>query len=93
MKNFQCDFVALLVLFVSLSSRRWFKSSYDNEANLDFESVMTTVIKLLVSVLGDVTSACIKLLAEGLVTSMHNLAGLSRQHVIAKPSRGFSFPL
>ena len=24
---------------------------------------------------------------------MHNLAGLSRQHVIAKPSRGFSFPL
>ena len=68
MKNFQCDFVALLVLFVSLSSRRWFKSSYDNEANLDFESVMTKVIKLLVSVLGDVTSACIKLLSVGDVT-------------------------
>ena len=32
-------------------------------------------------------------LAGGLVTPMHNLAGLSRQHVIAKSSRGFSFPL
>ena len=33
-----------------------FKSSSDNVANLDFNSAMTKLIKLLVSVLGDVTS-------------------------------------
>ena len=46
-----------LVLFASSSSRRNFKSSSDNVANLDFDSAMTTLIKLLVSMLGDVTSA------------------------------------
>lgn len=46
-----------LVLFASSSSRRNFKSSSDNVANLDFDSTMTTLIKLLVSMLGDVTSA------------------------------------
>ena len=44
--------MALLVLFASLSSRRRFKSSSDKVANLDFDSAMTQLIKLLVSVLG-----------------------------------------
>ena len=52
MKNYSADFVALLVLFASLSSRRRFKSSSDNVVNLDFDSAMTQLIKLLVSVLG-----------------------------------------
>ena len=51
MKNFQ---------FTSLSSRRRSKSSADNVANLDVDSAMTKLLKLLFSVLGDVTSACIK---------------------------------
>ena len=68
MKNYSADFVALLVLFASLSSRRRFKSSSDNVTNLDFDSAMTQLIKLLVSVLGDVTSACIKLLFVGMTS-------------------------
>ena len=51
MKNFQ---------FTSLSSRRRSKSSADNVANLDVDSAMTKLLKLLFSVLGDVTFACIK---------------------------------
>ena len=47
--------MSLLVLFASLSSRRRFKSSSDNVANLDFDSAMKKLIKLLVSVLVDVT--------------------------------------
>ena len=62
--------MALLVLFASLSSRR-FKSSSDNVANLDFDSAMTKLIKLLVSVVGDVTSACIKLLSVGMTSLLH----------------------
>ena len=69
-KTFSADFVALLVLFASLSSRR-FKSSSDNVANLDFDSAMTKLIKLLVSVVGDVTSACIKLLSVGMTSILH----------------------
>ena len=56
MKNFQ---------FTSLSSRRKSKFSADNVANLDVDSAMTKLLKLLLSVLGDVTSACIKLLSVG----------------------------
>ena len=63
--------MALLVLFASLSSRRRFKSSSDNVANLDFDSAMTKLIKLLVSVVGDVTSACIKLLSVGMTSLLH----------------------
>ena len=43
--------MALLVFFASLSSRRRFKSSSDNVANLDFDPTMTKLFKLLVSVL------------------------------------------
>ena len=71
MKTFSADFVALLVLFASLSSRRRFKSSSDNVANLDFDSAMTKLIKLLVSVVGDVTSAGIKLLSVGMTSILH----------------------
>ena len=60
--------MALLVLFASLSSRRRFKSSSDNVANLDFDSAMTKLIKMLVSVVGDVTSACIKLSSVGMTS-------------------------
>ena len=48
-----------------LSSRRS-KFSADNVANLDVDSAMTKLLKLLLSVLGDVTSACIKLLSVGM---------------------------
>ena len=54
------------MLFASLSSRRRFKSFSDNVSNLDLDSAMTKLIKLLVSVVGDVTSACIRLVG------MHN---------------------
>ena len=60
--------MALLVLFASLSSRRRFKSSSDNVANLDFDSAMTKLIKMLVSVVGDVISACIKLSSVGMTS-------------------------
>ena len=56
MKNF---------LFTSLSSRRRSKSA-DNVANLDVDAAMTKLLKLLFRVLGDVTSACIKLLSVGM---------------------------
>jgi len=42
-------------------------------ANLDFDSAVTKLIKLLVSVLGDVTSACIKLLSVGMTSIVHIL--------------------
>ena len=63
--------MSLLVLFASLSSRRRFKSSSDNVANLDFDSAMKKLIKLLVSVLVDVTSACIKLLSVSMTSLFH----------------------
>ena len=62
MKNFQ---------FTSLSSRRRSKFSADNVANLDVDSAMTKLLKLLLSVLGDVTSACIKLLSVGMTSLLH----------------------
>ena len=62
MKNFQ---------FTSLSSRRRSKFSADNVANLDANSAMTKLLKLLLSVLGDVTSACIKLLSVGMTSLLH----------------------
>ena len=62
MKNFQ---------FTSLSSRRRAKFSADNVANLDVDSAMTKLLKLLLSVLGDVTSACIKLLSVGMTSLLH----------------------
>ena len=37
----EADFVALLVLFASLSSRRWLNSFSDNVAHLNFHSAMT----------------------------------------------------
>ena len=46
-KTFSADFVSLLVLFASLSSRRRFKSSFDKVANLGFDSAMTKLIELL----------------------------------------------
>ena len=62
-----------------VSSRRRFKSSSDNVANgLDFDSAMTKLIKLLVGVVGDLvgvvgdgTSACIKLLSVGMASLLH----------------------
>ena len=62
MKNFQ---------FTSLSSRRRSKFSPDNVANVDVDSAMTKLLKLLLSVLGDVTSACIKLLSVGMTSLLH----------------------
>ena len=62
MKNFQ---------FTSLSSRRRSKFSADNVANLDVDSAMTKLLKLLLSVLSDVTSACIKLLSVGMTSLLH----------------------
>ena len=62
MKNFQ---------FKSLSSRRRSKFSADNVVNLDVDSAMTKLLKLLLSVLGDVTSACIKLLSVGMTSLLH----------------------
>ena len=62
MKNFQ---------FTSLSSRRRSKFSADNVANLDVDSAMAKLLKLLLSVLGDVTSACIKLLSVGMTSLLH----------------------
>ena len=62
MKNFQ---------FTSLSSRRRSKFSADNVVNLDVDSAMTKLLKLLLSVLGDVTSACIKLLFVGMTSLQH----------------------
>ena len=47
-----------LVLFASLSSRRRSKAAFVSVANLD--TAMTMLLKLLVSVSGDVTSAFIK---------------------------------
>ena len=47
------------------------KSSSDNVANLDFNSAMTKLIKLLVSVVGDVISACIKLLSVDMTSLLH----------------------
>ena len=64
-----------LVLFASLSSRRFKFSSY-NVANLDFNSAMTKLIKLLFSVLGDVTSACIKLLSVDMASLLHNIKSI-----------------
>ena len=64
--------MALLVLFASLSSSRRFKSSSDYVANLDFDSAMTKLIKLLVSVVGDVTSICIKLLSVGMTSLLQS---------------------
>ena len=63
--------MALLVLFASVSSRRRFKSSSDNVANLDFDSAMTKLNKLLVSVAGDVPSAYIKLFSVGMASLLH----------------------
>ena len=62
MKNFQ---------FTSLSSRRRSKFSADNVANLDVDAAMTKLLKQLFSVLGDVTSACIKLLSVGMTSLLH----------------------
>ena len=45
--------------------------SADNMANLDVDSAMTKLLKLLLSVLGDVTSACIKLLSVGMTSLLH----------------------
>ena len=42
-------------------------------ANLAFDCAMTKLIKLLVCVLGDVTSACIKLLSVGMTSIVHIL--------------------
>jgi len=39
--------------------------------NFDFDSAMTKLIKRLVSVVGDVTSACIKLLSVGMTSLLH----------------------
>ena len=57
--------------FTSLSSRRRSKFSADNMANLDVDATMTKLLKLLFSVLGDVTSACIKLLSVGMTWLLH----------------------
>ena len=46
-------------------------------ANLDFDSAMTKLIKLLVSVAGDVTSACIKLFSVGIASLLHIYSLLS----------------
>ena len=37
---------------------------------------MTKLIELLVSVLGDVTSACIKLLSVGMTSILHNIKSI-----------------
>ena len=52
--------MALSVLFASLSARMRSKSSSQKVANLDVDSAMTKLLKLLVKVLGDVTYTCIK---------------------------------
>ena len=59
------------MFFAYLSSRRRFKSSSDNVANLDFDFAMIKQIKRQVSVLVEVTSACLKLLSVGMTPLLH----------------------
>ena len=54
-----------------IAAGRRSKFSADNVANLDVDAAMTKLLKLLFSVLGDVTSACIKVLSVGMTSLPH----------------------
>ena len=78
----------------SLNPTMVFDNMHKHSSHLSFYKQRKNKLKVSNEIKRETSTLHRKIwLAGGLITSMHNLVGLSRQHVIAKSCWGSSFPL